>query len=373
MSNNNSTTTTTTTIPEQQWTFAQKATIAIAPKISSSLSIFGSSYIIYRSVSNITKRDDSVQKVRDRLLLMLSVCDILGSFGRFVSTWAIPKEDMEEAFVVFNIGNQATCDAQGFIIHFGSIGGALYNMSISVYFYLCIREGSRNVQMVEKVEPILHLISIGYPLGIAIFALMGDYFNAILSIGCYISEYPQGCIGDECVRGENAETVRVFGMLLPLAICMVVITVSMVLLYRTVKRQEGAITAYTRRWLSRPSIIRGERGTRPSVLSTQSHRVFKQAKLYIGAFVVVWIPPSFQLVIVNVFVDDPSIRFYSRLFTVIVGPSQGIFNMLVYMRYNPVQRLLRMITSSATRVSKLWSCRKESMTMDESGVGSELE
>lgn len=57
-------------------------------------------------------------------------------------------------------------------------------------------------------------------------------------------------------------------MLLPLATCMVVITVSMVLLYRTVKRQEGAITTYTRQWLSGPSIIRGERGIRPSLVAT---------------------------------------------------------------------------------------------------------
>lgn len=372
MANNFTTTTTVPEIPEQQWSFTQKATIAILPKIASSLSIFGSSYIIHQSLSSITKQTDIVKRIRYRLLIMLSVCDLISSFGYFVSTWAIPKE-MGQDFVVFNVGNQATCDAQGSMIHFGSISAALYNTFLSIYFYICVREGSRNFRVIEKAEPLFHIISIGFPLGTAIYGVSGGYFNAI-SIGCFISEYPQGCVGDECIRGEKAQRVRVFGMLLPLAICIVVITVSMVLLYRTVKRQEEATTAYTRRWSTRPSTIRSQR-RRPSVLTTQSHSVsvYKQAKLYVGAFAIVWIPPSFQLVAIKFFIDDPSIRFYTRLFTVIFWPAQGFFNMLIYIRYNPVQRLFRMITSSATRLSKMWSRGQQSVTMDESDEGSELE
>eukprot|EP00585_Thalassiosira_rotula_P008386 CAMPEP_0196154444 /NCGR_PEP_ID=MMETSP0910-20130528/38888_1 /TAXON_ID=49265 /ORGANISM="Thalassiosira rotula, Strain GSO102" /LENGTH=94 /DNA_ID=CAMNT_0041418461 /DNA_START=58 /DNA_END=338 /DNA_ORIENTATION=+ len=61
--------------------------LAIAPKITSFLSICGSSTIIFKIMRNQKSRRDTLP----RIMLGMSICDVLVATWFFASTWPIPK------------------------------------------------------------------------------------------------------------------------------------------------------------------------------------------------------------------------------------------------------------------------------------------
>jgi hypothetical protein len=91
----------------------QQVAVAIIPKFSSFMSILGSSCII----NEILFRDRrKLQRVYHRILLTMSLYDVLESSFNFQSSWPIPRGTEGVAFAV---GNQQWCTAQGFILQFG--------------------------------------------------------------------------------------------------------------------------------------------------------------------------------------------------------------------------------------------------------------
>jgi hypothetical protein len=90
----------------------QRAVLAIMPKISATLSMAGSVWIITEVATHKVKR----QQVYHRILLAMSIYDILESMWNFASTWPIPEgtENIHNP-----LGNTATCTAQGFFLQFG--------------------------------------------------------------------------------------------------------------------------------------------------------------------------------------------------------------------------------------------------------------
>ena len=93
---------------------AQQATLAITPKITGLLSILGSSWIVVEVLTQKNKRNN----VYNRLLCAMSFFDVLSSIALFASTWPIPR-DTED--IIFAVGNEKTCVAQGFLIQVGII------------------------------------------------------------------------------------------------------------------------------------------------------------------------------------------------------------------------------------------------------------
>lgn len=127
---------------------------------------------------------------------------------------------------------------------------------------------------------------------------------------CWIGEYPRGCVGDECIRGENYAKVRLYVVLLPILLCIITITVSMMMLYLHVRKLENVVHSYSNRWTRNLS-------------GRKSKRVFRQALLYICAFLCVWVPFIVQSIIVKIYFDDAVIMFYTLLFC----------NILLYVNY----------------------------------------
>jgi len=69
-------------------THAQQVGLALGPKFSGSLSILGSSWIIFEVLRDKKKQ----AMVYHRLLLGLSIFDVIISFAWFLSTWPVPAE-----------------------------------------------------------------------------------------------------------------------------------------------------------------------------------------------------------------------------------------------------------------------------------------
>ena len=67
----------------------KKAT-AIAPKTTGLLSMIGSTFIVYSLIGTRLDRKFRLRSTFNRLLLALSICDIMSSFANFLSHWAFP-------------------------------------------------------------------------------------------------------------------------------------------------------------------------------------------------------------------------------------------------------------------------------------------
>ena len=68
------------------WTAQEQRLIAIIPKIASLFSIIGSAYIVC-----VVIRGRKFNSAYNRIMLGMSIGDIIASFGHFLSTWPIPS------------------------------------------------------------------------------------------------------------------------------------------------------------------------------------------------------------------------------------------------------------------------------------------
>lgn len=161
---------------------SQQIILAILPIPSSILSIIGSTVIIYIARKS---REAKGWNPYHRLLLGMSVCDIIFSITLGLNIFLLPRETSQRIWVM---GNHATCSAMGFFIQI-SYSALLYNAMLSFYFLLTARFGLKNDQISRRIEPIMHAICLGYPTITAWTGLFMDaYSESGMALGCWVKE-----------------------------------------------------------------------------------------------------------------------------------------------------------------------------------------
>ena len=294
------------------YTDAQLTALAIVPKVTSVLSLIGSSIImsdilaVYRG-----KRGRTRLSPRHRILAGMSFCDSLSSFGWFLTTWPIPSDI---SYTKWTVGTQATCTLQGFLVQLG-VGAAIYSGCLAIYYFLVIRQGWSDDRICKCAEPIMHLISLGFTFGSAIAGVALTLYNP-LPWGCWMIESPRGCSQsyqkqDEvypCERGDNAFLYVYILYYGPVWITFIVLTTCMFFIYLKIKKQEQITVAYRS--------------------SNNNAKAFAfQASMYVGAFFMSWSAPTSA----SLTFDLTGKTFFWHVFVAIVlNPSQGFFNMMVY-------------------------------------------
>lgn len=215
---------------------SQLIAIAVIPMITATLSLIGSTCIVYiiirrkrgdslppevetSSSNGVAVRRKSLQSMQQpkrrmhtyhRLLLAMSVADILNSAWLMLG----PLPNIRETGILFASGNTATCAAAGFFFHLG-FSVMYYNISLMLYYVMVIRFGIKQ-QVISRIEPFMHIISIGKPLVEGIIGLSYDAFNPWAYTGCYFAIYPPFCDkgdGKPCTRGRLA---RLFNLIFTL-------------------------------------------------------------------------------------------------------------------------------------------------------------
>lgn len=184
--------------------YSQQVALAIAPKITGSLSIMGSSYIIYDCLRALKSGNNRHNTYR-RLMMGISTVDIIMSTCFFLSTWPMPRGT---PFTFGARGTPQTCTAQGFFAQIG-VSSVMYNASLSTYYLLVIRYGWSESRIV-KIEPWLHAI----PLVFGVATMIAGLFLQLYNYGlwdCWIAGSPVGCEESwrnggttTCERGDNA-------------------------------------------------------------------------------------------------------------------------------------------------------------------------
>lgn len=312
-----------------------------------------------------------------RLLLSMSIFDVLSSCALFMSTWPIPA-DTPSKIVYGAVGNQGTCSAQGFFVQF-SMGTVLYNATLSVFYLLSIRFRWSPQRVAKKAEPWLHAVPVLFALGTAIAGVPLGLYNYARFM-CYIVAKPFKCqetwkFGDDpekpCQRGDNATVYNWAFNILPKAAVLIIVTLIMWLCHRHVLRLERRFTkgassdSSVNRRSSQSSRrsreyddedednedqrniedeFRDDEAARPAGTgkkgASMSKRIARQSFLYVGALYLTLLPG-----IVNRLTElIAGKRFAAVAMTIaLLMPAQGFWNCFIYFRprYLQVKRRQR--------------------------------
>ena len=299
------------------------ATIIIT-RFSGLLSFAGSSLILFIIFADCVNK---WKRIHYRLLAGICFFDVLYSLCMIVSTAAIPKDTDDGYHIRGNIGNTATCKAQGFLLQLGALGMPLYLASLSLYYLLVIRYNVNDDVIRRKVEPFMHIISIAFPLGTAIAALCLNLYHHKLLL-CWIEAEPFGCTVDEsieCTEAANAPKYEVAFAGIWFALVFIFEVICMGLIYGTVRKRERVMNAFS---------FRGRNGR---ILVHSSNRVTVerrdtaiQAILYISAFVFTYVWPFVSFFMFHVTNARPNFVFV--LMTMFFTPLLGFWNFLAFIR-----------------------------------------
>jgi hypothetical protein len=307
----------------------QQVALAIAPKITGSLSICGSSYIIYDCLRRKERRE---RTTFHRLMIGLSISDILMTIGLFTSTWFMPADTPN---VYGAIGNVHTCEAVGFVEQWG-VAAVMYNASLSIYYLVRIKYGWTPTRIKRRAEPWLHIVPLVFALATSVACLALDLFNSGL-FDCWIAPYPQGCLESwrndgvtTCERGNNASLYIWVFDLIPKWSSVLLVTVNMLLTWQAVYRLERKTLKY-----SRPSTLfpsNSSNSLNPSNNSTErsmppkpkvARRLARQSYLYVGALYLTYIP----VIVTRLTELILGYVYYEMLLTIsVMIPLQGFWN-----------------------------------------------
>lgn len=109
----------------------------------------------------------------------MSTADIIGSISMGLTSLPLPQE-LPYNYTVFygtRIGNDQTCQAQGFAHVFGIMTMFAYNGMLCVYNACVIYFRMKEPTIQKWVEPVFHILPLSIGLGVSIFALIHDLFH----------------------------------------------------------------------------------------------------------------------------------------------------------------------------------------------------
>lgn len=249
---------------------------AILPKFGAVLSIT-SSFFLARDVyikhrQHMTKHDAIKIPLTSAMLFQISINDIFGSFfSYFMSTWMMPI-----GTAPFAVGNQATCDAQGYFTTFHFIYFVTAYTELALLYWLIVKRGWSDdrwsIKALFGVPPIL------ISFVVSLIPIFTDMYNPA-RIHCFVNTYPAGCAVDgdasDCLRGgHNTQLLQSLSFAFALA-CNLVIIIFMGLLVFVVYSQEKKGDKY---------LAKGQAKKRDNTIDTAW-----QGVRYTGAFVLAYL------------------------------------------------------------------------------------
>ncbi|CAJ1945774.1 unnamed protein product [Cylindrotheca closterium] len=152
-----------------------------------------------------------------RLLFAMSVYDIAQRLNWSVAAFLRPQGT---SIRMLSVGNKTTCNAVGFVNQI-SQATMMYQGMLGFYFLLTARCGVGNHCIARKIEPWMHIVSIGYPLvfGIALQILDG-YGEVTNGIGCWV-------VATEDCETDFLCTARVISWVSSYAIPLILVCISL--------------------------------------------------------------------------------------------------------------------------------------------------
>eukprot|EP00980_Cylindrotheca_fusiformis_P028519 scaffold22607_cov123-Cylindrotheca_fusiformis.AAC.16 len=298
-------------------------------RVSSGLSLVGSIYVFCSLIGTKKSRSEKMGLLFNRLLLRISIFDILSSITMLLGSWPMqssPPGDYEgnisqtwwDASFPGAAGNKMTCTLQGFFLQVGVLGESFFTSFVAVQTLLVVRYAWTNQQM-RKAEIAFNTVGIGLPLITGIWAAASDRINNLAVGFCWISMTPRQCKNemggplfdeycDNTVRVESALAYQIGLAMVWAFLTLLVIAYSMISLFCFVRKREKQAS----RWM-----LTSQRGQ-------QQKKVLVRATMYITGYVGIWIPTFISLQ------GDLVARMARMSLVAALLPLQGFLNALIY-------------------------------------------
>mmetsp|Transcript_16848 Transcript_16848/g.24543 ORF Transcript_16848/g.24543 Transcript_16848/m.24543 type:complete len:542 (-) Transcript_16848:172-1797(-) len=229
-------------------TFYTSTASSILSSVVSIMSTAASATVIYLVLISPKKLGTNYH----RLMLGLSIFNIIASIPIVFSSLALPKDMIYTGFEGPILGNTETCNAQAAAIFFGWNGVLVYTTSLMIYYLLSIRYRMSNQNISRRIEPCMHATAIIISFIVTIVALASQSFNpSPLDTWCSKVAYPFWCADDqghtECLRGGDVDAKAVYnGAMFFMYLAMFVLTqIILVLVVFSVYKQENLLRHYT--------------------------------------------------------------------------------------------------------------------------------
>eukprot|EP00980_Cylindrotheca_fusiformis_P003717 scaffold823_cov86-Cylindrotheca_fusiformis.AAC.4 len=285
----------------------QEVVLSVLMVVSGTLSILGSSTIVYKVVRNRNK-----SKPYDRIMLGLSCFDIIASISCILTPFLLPAETSQR---VWASGTEMSCSMLGWLTQL-SFAALWYNCCLSYYFVATLKYNISASDFAARFEPYIHALTVfvffftatvGVP-----FRFYGEYR---LGFGCWIAEYPDGCW---TTGGCQGPLIAWFYGGIPLVFTFFSIPINNFILYWHVK---SMLT---------------EKSSRTPLQKAHIRRVATQGCLYVATFFVSFTPQFIIRILGSAGYDySNEHEIYSLLvLNSLLLPLQGFFNMFVYTRPN---------------------------------------
>jgi hypothetical protein len=215
----------------------------------SSLSIVAS----LATITIILRSYDGLTSVYHRFIFCSSFAIILFSLAMALNTLPIPKDTPYTQFEGLHIGNQSTCDAQGFIYMYGFTADYSYFVGLLIYYMCSITFKMMDTTFQKFVEPLFHALAISLSIYIPTSALTKESINpSIHKNWCARESLPFWCDGNDeksydenyivCIRGDTEleqimeERLNVF-----FAVVAVIVFISMIMIILSVYQSERSM------------------------------------------------------------------------------------------------------------------------------------
>lgn len=261
--------------------------IAILPKCTGSVSLVCSALLI----NHLVHTPGQLSKVSNRLLLGLSVSDMLYTFIMpFLSSWMVPSDLFDaygnEVNVFQNTGSVRTCTMQGTIDQFAAKTSWMYNAELAFAYLVAVRF-RRGERMLDRFEPLLHAVPVILGLLAAVIPLPYEAYNHAGGAFCWIAPSPGKCEsvekgdgGQACQRGKNYVNLRIWLSFIPCFVTQLIVLLSMLGVIWTVFRIERKSDRYVNSTGPTNSLSQASR--------KYTKKVALKCVLYVLAFEITW-------------------------------------------------------------------------------------
>jgi len=307
---------------------------------TASLSTLASVLIIFIIFRSKTK----MGSVYHRIMFGMSFYDIIQSLAMAFTTVPMPKNMIYEQFEGLIIGTEDSCRAQGFMFIIGMLASTSYNAMLCLYYLFSLHFQLTDDKIKRYIEPALHALpSIAGLVG-AWFSLHSDLIHPTPLVSyCVNMQYPYWCTEDEsdCLLRDGYSyegnvlmfrtTAAFFGI--TFLICILSLTVVVWSIFKRERNFRRAMNDVTTEGDETFSIRIRE--YRNEMVLTKS--ALRQSLYYVGALIAVFTVPLIALLSSrqsrSAEASTVDMSAYLQVLHVILRPSQGVFNLLIFVHH----------------------------------------
>lgn len=295
----------------------------VTPRITGSISILSSALIIHVIMRSSTRLSSTYH----RIMMSMSIHDIIGSVAVALTTLPFPKDD--KWVDVYNydgmrLGNYATCSAQGFLQFYGFFGSYFYYQFLVVYYVCTVVFAMQPKKINTLVEPFMHIITIAISVWFSLDILLDEGYNPAprVTSWCTMTPLPYSCLepspSPPCERGTKRHHLDMVVSLSLISAC------QMVVIFTCLSMVCFKVTSlYLALRKSRRSPTTAQRETDLDNQYQCVRATFIQAISYIMVLLITTLPSLVVLFIP----DKTNVVHYMPSITL---PLQGVFNFAIF-------------------------------------------